>query len=103
MARILAMYEPRSSEALTRISRFRKFFKRNGINAGVEAQETIKALGLSGGYDELLTRQVEDWSAVFFENVDDGSRGDELTPEAFPEHRPMRSLRDVEEQLTIRD
>ena len=103
MARILAVYEPQSSEPLTRVSRLRDFFKRNQIDARTEADETIRLLGYSGSADELLVETVEQWCGIFLENVEDGAQGNELTPASLPENRPMRSLRDVEEQLTVRD
>jgi hypothetical protein len=105
MARIYALHEPRSHSALTLVSRLRDYFDDAGIDSSSEALAATEALRLNGPLDELMIETLAEWSAVFFQNLRDPTAGKEFPTRILPwmENGPMISLRDVEEQATIRD
>lgn len=104
-ARILSIHEPSSADTLTQSARIRDFFERTGVDADSEGAAVVEALGFTEDMDDLLRSTSQDWMELFFRNLNDPSLGSEslfkLTP--WAENGPMRSLRDVEEQTTVRD
>ena len=64
----------------------------------------INYLGVVGGLDAPMRDEVRDWYDIFFENLGSGSSDVKFPSDACPGgDGPMRSLRDVEEQLRVRD
>lgn len=105
MARVLAIHEPRSDRALTTVSRLRQYFEDAGIDASGEASAVAHALGFESSVDELMLETLDEWFSVFFQNLRDPSAGSLRTNKVLPwmPDGPMISLRDVEEQATVRD
>jgi hypothetical protein len=100
MARILMVHEPASGKALSMVKSLRDYFRSNNITAEAEALEIISALSLTDQLDEGLRNDLRFWMERFFRNLE--NPGDARFPnELCPSGKPMRSLRDVEEQAPI--
>lgn len=100
MARILMIHEPASGTALSTIKALRNYFRANNITADKETDEIISALSLTDELDEGLRNDLKVWMSRFFRNLD--NPGDAAFPsDLCPSGKPMRSLRDVEEQAPI--
>ena len=103
-ARIQAVHEPRSSTPLTLVSRLNGYLDRNGITSTEEADALISLLGLDGSLDQAARDDVQAWVASYFERLRDPAYANGFPNDALPRGmRPMRSLRDVEETLVVRD
>jgi hypothetical protein len=61
----------------------------------------VEALGLTGELDAAMRRDVADWVDVFMRNINDPPGDVRFTGDAAPGAGPMRSLRDVEESVTV--
>lgn len=100
MARIQMVHEPASGKALSMVKSLRDYFRSNNITAEAEALEIISALSLTDQLDESLRNDLRFWMERFFRNLE--NPGDARFPnELCPSGKPMRSLRDVEEQAPI--
>jgi len=102
LARVLMLHEPRSSEPLTLISRLRAFMDSHRMDASFEVDALVGALGLEGDVDVALREDLESWMRRFFANLRDPGGDQKYPPDLSPTGPPMISLRDVEEQVTIR-
>jgi hypothetical protein len=102
LARITHLYEPRSGQALSTVSRLRAYFQQVGVTADGELDALTTLLGLDGPLDERLREDIEDWLGQFFRNLTDPAGTFRFPSDLCPLGPPMLSLRDVEEQAPIR-
>lgn len=101
MARILAVYEGESGEALTTVSKLRNYFTKKGITATVEIDAIVEMLKFDSPLEETLRADLREWYRRFFENLMDPGGTFRFPNELSPTGRAMRSLRDVEEEALI--
>lgn len=101
LARILAVHEPKSDEALTTVSKLRAYFAKANITDESELAVLIGALKFDGSMDEALRKDLEKWIEGFFGNLNYPAGNFKWPSDLSPTGRPMRSLRDVEEQVPI--
>ena len=101
LARILAVHEPRSSKALTLVSKLRDYCSNNGVTEAQEVAAVVEALHLTDNLDEPLREDVKRWYERFFHNLDDPGGEFRFPSDLCPLGPPMRSLRDVEEQAPV--
>lgn len=102
LARLLALHEAGSQQALTTVARYRKYVQDNNVSAAGEAQDIVDALGIGEPLDEAMRSDVTDWFEAFYRNLLDPSGSYTFPSDLCPWGKPMRSLRDVEEQAPIR-
>jgi helicase-like protein len=101
LARILHIHEPRSAGSLTLVTQLRQFFAKNKIDVETELQAAKEALALTEPLDELLRTDLAAWFDVFFRNLEDPGGNFRFPSDLCRPAKPMRSLRDVEEQAPI--
>lgn len=85
---------------LTLPSRVRSAFTRLGVGEQDEADALIEWLGFEGDLDEYLRRDVVEYMRSFYQSLNDVASTAEWVRDLFW-HSPMRSLRDVEEQVPV--
>lgn len=101
LARILAVHEARSREALTTVNKLRGYFVKNGVTEDSELGAVIQMLGFDSNLDEALRDDLQKWFRRFFENLMDPGGTFKWPSDLSPTGKPMRSLRDVEEEAPI--
>jgi hypothetical protein len=101
LARILAVHEPRSGEALTMVSKLRGYFVKNGVTENTELKAIVEMLGFDNYLDDALRNDLEKWFRRFFENLMDPGGTFKFPSDLSPTGKAMRSLRDVEEEAPI--
>ena len=102
MARFLHLYEPRSGGPLTTVAALRSYAEAAGLTAGGEADELMSALRVDPDVDPFLAGDLRKWFDDFFSALS-CPPADVRFPSELATPSPMRSLRDVEEQVPIRD
>lgn len=100
LARIWMVHEPNSGTALTSVSKLRAYIKKAGITQADELAAMISTLKFDSAIDEAVRNDLEKWFEHFFTRLEDPS-GDSRFPSDLCLSRPMRSLRDVEEDVPI--
>jgi len=103
LGRIYGVHELHSDIPLTTVRRLRDYFTAKGIDARSEYSELVKLLGFTGRMDELLTKDVDEWLAEFFRNLNTPTGNFTFPADLCPDSKPMISLRDVESQAPIRE
>jgi hypothetical protein len=101
LARILAIHEAKSKGALTTVSKLRSYFAKSGLTEGSELDAVIEMLGFDSGLDESLRDDLRIWFKRFFENLTDPGGTFKFPSDLCPTGKPMRSLRDVEEEAPV--
>ncbi len=101
LARILAIHEARSREALTTVNKLRGYFVKNGVTESGELEAVIQMLGFESDLDEALRNDLQKWFRRFFENLMDPGGTFKWPSDLSPTGKAMRSLRDVEEEAPI--
>jgi hypothetical protein len=101
LARILAVHEAQSGEALTTVKKLRGYFVKNGVTESSELEAVIKMLGFDSNLDEALRNDLQKWFRRFFENLMDPGGTFKWPSDLSPTGKAMRSLRDVEEEAPI--
>jgi hypothetical protein len=101
LARVLAVHEAQSGEALTTIKKLRSYFVKNGVTESSELEAVIKMLGFDSNLDEALRNDLQKWFRRFFENLMDPGGTFKWPSDLSPTGKAMRSLRDVEEEAPI--
>jgi hypothetical protein len=101
LARILAIHEGRSQDALTTVNKLRSYFLKNAVTDASELEAIIQMLGFEGNLDEALRNDLQKWFRRFFENLIDPGGTFKWPSDLSPTGKAMRSLRDVEEEAPI--
>ena len=101
MARILHLHEPKSGRALTSISALRDYFRQANISPASEGRALVEALGFDGTMEEDLREDIRAWLEGFFERMRTPPSDARFISDLSPGEGPMRSLRDVEEQVPV--
>ncbi len=102
LARVLMIHEPNSGGvALSTLVRFRDFLKTKGVDVVDDAADIERMLALVEERDEPLRNDIREWFREFARNIADPPDGARFLSQACPYNGPMRSLRDVEEQVPI--
>ncbi len=101
LARILILHEPSAPHALTTVSRLRDYLRSGGIVGTSEAAALERLLGFTEDRDAALRADIYDWFDQFQRNLSDPPAGARFPSDASPSGDPMRSLRDVEEQVPV--
>lgn len=101
LARVLAIHEPQSKFALTTPKNLKKYIDSASFSAEDEANVLESYLGLACALDEPLKKDIQKWLQNFLRNVADPPTDARFVSDLSPTGAPMRSLRDVEEQVPI--
>jgi hypothetical protein len=101
LARLLAVHEPNSQGALTTVSKLRAYFVKAGVKEKSEVAILINMLRFDSAIDERLRRDIEFWVERFLGNLHHPSGTSRFPSDLSPTGSPMRSLRDVEEEVPI--
>lgn len=101
LARLLAVHEPASGEALTTVRTLRKYFEGGGFTESDEFQALARYLQLGGQLDDGLRSDLEEWVHEFIRNLENPDPEARFPSDLSPTGGAMRSLRDVEEQAPI--
>jgi hypothetical protein len=102
LGRILALHEPNSAQPLTLISKLRDYMVAKGVTCDDEVAAIVEALGLTGDLDAAMREDLAKWMRRFFRDLNDPGGEQRFPSDLSPSGSPMISLRDVEEQVTIR-
>ena len=105
MGRILGLHEPeailRGDRPLTTVASLRQAFTRSPINEADELDAMIRALGFEGPLSANLRQDLVGYFREFYRALNDPAGVARWPSELFPGGQPMRSLRDVEEQIPV--
>ena len=101
LARILAIHEATSKEALTTVSKLRDYFSKAHIGEDSELAVIVEMLKFANSSDEPLQRDLKAWMERFFDNLKYPGGSGKFPSDLSPTGKPMRSLRDVEVQIPI--
>jgi hypothetical protein len=100
-ARRLAVREYEAGSGLATIKKLRDYYRDRGIDADNESSALIDALGVGGLLDELLRRDIREWSTGYFNALNDPATQATWPSELSPSGPPMMSLRDVEDGVPV--
>lgn len=100
-ARRLAIREYAARTGLTTVKKLRDYYRDMGVDADNESIELINALGMDGPLDELLQRDILEWSTSYFNALNDPATQATWPSELSPSGQPMVSLRDVEDSIPV--
>jgi len=101
LARVLHIHEAQSALALTTVSNLRRYFSGAGIGEEAELSEMIAMLKFDSGLDDALRNDLQRWLERFFSSLNNPGGTFRFPWELSPTGRPMRSLRDVEEEAPV--
>ncbi len=101
LARILILHEPLSGTALTTVARLRNYCASGNFSESLEFDSLVEALNLSTPLDESSRKDLAFWFERFFRNLQDPGGDAKFPSDLSPSGQPMRSLRDVDEQVPI--
>lgn len=101
MSRVLMAHEAVANRSLVMIPALRDFLNQANISAKDEAKVISEYLALDDDMDQSLREDLEEWMELFFRNLEQPSAGARFAGDCSPSRPPMRSLRDVEEQVPI--
>lgn len=101
LARILMLEEPAAGKSLVMVRALKQFRADENFDPDTEAAALMNALGLVGELDEALRKDVAEWVDIFMRNINDPPADVRFSSQAGPGSGPMRSLRDVEESVTV--
>jgi len=103
--RLYGIHEPTALagglKQLTLPARVRQAFSALPITEGDELEAIIRLLDFLGPLDENLRNDLEDYMRRFYRNLNDPASSAQWVSDLFPTGGPMRSLRDVEEQVPV--
>lgn len=100
-ARRLAIREYAARSGLATVKKLRDYYRDMGVNADNESKELIDALGVDGPLDELLKRDILEWSTSYFNALNDPATQAKWPRDLSPSGSPMMSLRDVEDGVPV--
>jgi hypothetical protein len=101
LARILMIHEPKASSALSTIARIRDYARQGGLNIDGEIAAIVRYLQITSPLDESLRSDLTRWFERFGRNIADPPTDGRFVSDLSPTGPPMRSLRDVEEQVPV--
>jgi hypothetical protein len=101
LARILMLEEPLAGKALTMARALKQHRADTKFDPDAEVEALVEALGLTGELDAAMRADVAEWIDVFMRNINDPPGDVRFTGDAAPGTGAMRSLRDVEETVTV--
>lgn len=103
--RIYGVHEPaavaRGLQPLTMVPRLRRAFAQMRVTETSELQALIEMLGITGTLDENLRRDLQEYVRQFFRALNDPAGNSRWPSDLFSTGPPMRSLRDVEEEVPV--
>ncbi|MGA5900476.1 helicase-related protein [Streptomyces venetus] len=104
-ARVYGIHEPAAIAAnmrqLTKPMTVRRAFSQLPVLEQDELQALIEMLDIKGPLDENLRCDLERYLREFYRALNDPASSAEWVSDLFPTGGPMRSLRDVEEQVPV--
>lgn len=101
LARILMLHEPTAPASLTTVARLREFVRSGAVDLHHDALAIADMLCLVDARDSGLRADLDEWYALFIRNIGDPPAGAKFPSDLSPTGSPMRSLRDVEEQVPV--
>ncbi len=101
MARILMIHEPNSKVSLATLRALKKYIGSSRFTFSGELDALVAYLGLNADVDPNICSDLERWMRGFERNIVDPLPGMQFPSDASPTGKPMRSLRDVEEQVPL--
>jgi hypothetical protein len=101
LARLYVLHDPTSPVALTTLKTLREYANSGKYAPEEELQRLCEYLNFDGRDDARAVEDLERWLRVFFRNIADPLPGHKFPSDAWPNGRPMQSLRDVEEQVPV--
>lgn len=101
MARILAIHEPAAKKSLAKLGTLKNFLRDGGFDLKADRAAIMHYLGLSEEHDAKLVADLNEWFDQFERNLVRPTPNMEWGSDACPTGAPMRSLRDVEEQVPL--
>jgi hypothetical protein len=101
LSRILMIHEPRAQKPLTTVSRLRDAVRSGAVDLTKDGEAIARMLALLDERDRGLRADLEDWFIQFVRNIADPPSGAQFLSDVSPSGGPMRSLRDVEEQVPV--
>jgi hypothetical protein len=103
--RLYGIHEPdalsRGMKQLTVPARVRRAYASLPVIEADELEALVQLLGFTGPLDENLRNDLEEYMRQFYRTLNDPACTAEWVSELFPAGGPMRSLRDVEEQVPV--
>lgn len=104
-ARIYAVHEPAAIaarlRALTKPVPLRRAFAQLPVTEAQELEALIQTLGFTDFLDEYLRRDLGDYIREFFRALNSPATTAQWVSGLFPTGDPMKSLRDVEEEVPV--
>jgi hypothetical protein len=105
MGRIYGIHEPESLRSgygqLTTVNRLKDAFTKMGIQPGSELEAIIDLLDVRGVLNEKLRNDLERMIGNFFRELYNPATRAKYPQDLFSNMGPMKSLRDVEEQVPV--
>lgn len=101
LARIRSFHEHEAQSALTTVRKLREYARQSGLGADSEYEALVSALELDDALDEGLRTDLRAWLDAFYRNLTDPAGTYRFPDDLSPGGGPMRSLRDVEEQVPV--
>jgi hypothetical protein len=102
LGRLWQVIEPRSGRSLATSRAVCDYFAEDGFDGAEEAAALIDALGFDSTLDAGLRAEIERWIAAYVFNIQNPPPDARFPADLLPARRsPMRSLRDVEEQVPV--
>jgi hypothetical protein len=103
--RIYGIHEPaalaRGLKQLTRPATLRRAFSQIPVREPDELRSLVEMLDFVGPLDENLREDLTEYMRQFYRALNDPASTAEWVSDLFPTGNPMRSLRDVEEQVPV--
>jgi hypothetical protein len=100
-ARLLMVHEANLGTPLTTVGKLCEFYRNNPGFLAEDRKKLIDCLTTGAAEDQPLVDTIDDWFSRFERNIADPPPGIQWPHDLSPTSNPMRSLRDVEEQVKI--
>ena len=101
MARVLMIHEPNSKVSLATLRALKRYIGSSAFTFAGELQALFAYLELLADVDANICSDLATWMRTFDRNIMDPLPGMQFPGDASPSGKPMRSLRDVEEQVPL--
>ena len=101
-SRLLHVHEPSAGRALTTIPQLRSYRAQGNYDLAKEQAAIAGLLGIEGTLDGPLEAELSQWFVRYGRLIEDPPTGAKFSSDVYPgQSGPMRSLRDVEEPVSI--
>lgn len=101
LARILTIHEPAARHSLATLPSLRKYLADGRMRMQDERDAIVRYLGIQENGDARLIEDLDRWFQRFEQNIVRFTPDMKFPSDACPDGRPMISLRDVEEQVSL--